>query len=121
MKSERNSIGDIVIVRINEKNLTSHEAPELKTALLELFMGEGEYFILNLKDVEHMDSTGLGAFLFGVRQAERYDKDLVFCELSERIRSLIRIAQLEQVFEVYTSEPDAVREIEKEKKDNGLG
>ena len=77
MRYEHEKVGDIIVVRIQEKKLTSHEAPEMKTTLLGLIIGEGEQFILNLKDVEYMDSTGLGAFLFGIRQAENYEKDLV--------------------------------------------
>ena len=110
-------VGDIIVVRIQEKKLTSHEAPEMKTTLLGLIIGEGEQFILNLKDVEYMDSTGLDAFLFGIRQAENYEKDLVFCAIQPRIQNLIRIAQLEQVIECYDTEKQAIKELQTDRDD----
>ena len=110
MQYDQEKIGSVIVVRIKEKRLTSHEAPEMKTAFLALMEVEGEEYVINLKDVEYMDSTGLGAFLFGIRQAERYDKEIIFCELSPRIQSLVRIAQLEKIIEIFEKEEDAIKE-----------
>jgi anti-sigma B factor antagonist len=118
MQFEREVVGDIVVIRIKEARLTSQEAPELKTMLLGMLAGEpGEYFLINLENIEYMDSTGLGGFLFGIRQAERYDKELLFCGMKPRIQSLMRIAHLEQVLEVYNSEAEAVKAIQEEEGD----
>ncbi|MBN2031532.1 STAS domain-containing protein [bacterium] len=117
MRYEHEKVGNIIVVRIQETKLTSHEAPEMKTALLGLIIGEGKQFILNLKEVEYMDSTGLGAFLFGIRQAEHYDKDLVFCAIQPRIQNLIRIAQLDHVIESYDTEEQALKELQTDRDD----
>jgi anti-anti-sigma factor len=114
MKYEKETVGKIVVVRIQESKLTSHEAPDLKTSLLELIIGDGEYIILNMKNVEYMDSTGLGGFLFGIRQAESYDKEIVFCEIKPRIQSLVRIAHLDQVIGIYKTEKEALKDIQEE-------
>ena len=58
-----------------------------------------------------MDSTGLGAMLFGIRQAEANDKEIIFCCLSDKIKSLVRIARLESILEIYNTEDDAIKEI----------
>ncbi|MCJ7811975.1 STAS domain-containing protein, partial [bacterium] len=81
--------------------------------LLGLIIGEGDQFLLNLKDVEYMDSTGLGAFLFGIRQARNYNKGLFFCAIQPRIKNLIRIAQLENVIENFDTEQQALKELRK--------
>lgn len=116
MQYEKEAVGRIILVRINETKLTSQEAPDLKTSLLELIMGDGEYFILNLKNIDYMDSTGLGGFLFGIRQAQRYDKEIIFCEIKPRIQSLVRIAHLDQVISVYKTEQEAIKDIQEEEK-----
>ncbi len=113
MRFEHEKIDDVIVVRVREKKLTSQEAPEMKTALLGLIIGKGEQFLLNLKEVEYMDSTGLGAFLFGIRQAKNYNKDLFFCAIQPRVKNLIRIAQLENVMESFDTEKQALQELRK--------
>ena len=108
MQFDREKIGDVHVIRIREKQLTSHEAPEMKTALLGLTLEEDEKFLLNLEEVENMDSTGLGSFLFGIRQADDRGKDLRFCEVGSKVQFLIRIAHLEQVIQVYDTEQEAL-------------
>lgn len=111
MHYEKSTHNGIVIVRILEERLTSHEAPEMKTKLLELIMEEGDVILINLKKVKYMDSTGIGSFLFGVRQAEQHNKEMCFCGLQSKVQFLIRIAHLEQVMEIYKTEKEALREL----------
>lgn len=110
MQFDREKIGDVNIIRIREKQLTSHEAPEMKTALLSFALEEDEKFLLNLKEVESMDSTGLGSFLFGIRQADDRGKDLRFCEVGSKVQFLIRIAHLDQVIRLYETEQEALED-----------
>ena len=100
--------GDVNVITFNGPKITSHEAPALKKGLLELIIGEGESFLLNMNNIENMDSTGLGAFLFGIRQADQHDKDMRFCCVQSKVRFLIRIAHLEDVIDVYETEEAAL-------------
>ena len=113
MRYDQERVGDVRVIRIREKKLTSHEAPEMKTKFLELIIREGDKLLVNLKDVENMDSTGLGSVLFGVRQAEQHGKDLRFCEIQPKVQFLIRIAHLEQAIDVYETEKKALKDFQK--------
>jgi anti-sigma B factor antagonist len=112
MNYEKAVSKDVVIVRVREERLTSHEAPEMKVKLLELLIGEGEVILINLKDVKYMDSTGIGAFLFGVRQAEQHNKEICFCDMQPKVQFLIHIAHLEQVMDIYETEEKALKELQ---------
>ncbi|MCK5148155.1 STAS domain-containing protein [bacterium] len=112
MQYEEREIGEISVIRIRESRLTSQEAPEMKTAFLKMLTEGRRILIINLADVEYMDSTGLGSFLFGIRQAEANDKELIFCGLSPRIESLIKIAQLDSILEIYETEEIAIKEVQ---------
>lgn len=112
MEFIQENIGDVLVAHVQEKSITSHEAPEMKTSLLGLLMGKTPKILLNLKEVKSMDSTGLGALLFGIRQAERYGKDLRFCEMQTKIQFLIRIAHLEDVIDVYETQKDALKDFQ---------
>ncbi|MCD6115605.1 STAS domain-containing protein [bacterium] len=112
MRYQEETRGIIKFVRVDEEQLTSNEAPEMKTAFLKILSSEEEFIVVNMSKVQHMDSTGLGSFLFGIRQAEHLDKEVIFCCLNPRIETLVKIAHLSDVIEVYASEDDAIKEIE---------
>lgn len=114
MQIEKERVEDILIARIREPKITSHEAPEMKTALLELVIDDYDKLLVSLKDVDYMDSTGLGSFLFGLRQADQHGKDMRFCEIQPKIRFLIRIAHLEDVIDVYETEQQALDDFKNE-------
>ncbi len=113
IKYDEEKEGGILIIRMREEKLTSHEAPAMKTEILRWLMSDCESIVINFKNVDYMDSTGLGALLFGIRQAERYDKELVFCEINSRITSLMKIARIDNVIDLYKTEKTALRELEK--------
>lgn len=108
MHLQTEKIGDVHVSRVTLEKLTGHEAPDLKTALLELITTEGEQFLLNLGKIKTIDSTGLGALIFGVRQADQHNKDLRFCEPGEKTKFLIRIAHLEDAIDVYETEREGL-------------
>lgn len=112
MRYDHKDQGEITVVRVHEEKITSQEAPNVKTAFLQLITGSQRILVLNLSEVAYMDSTGLGAFLFGLRQADANDKELVFCGLQPRLQSLIRIAQLDTILEIYETEAEALQEIQ---------
>ena len=114
MRYEQEHQGELTIVRVREAKLTSAEAPEMKTAFLQLITEGQRILVLNLEDVQYMDSTGLGSFLFGIRQADANDKEVAFCGLNARIQSLIHIAHLDAILEIYDTEEEAVREIQED-------
>ena len=116
MYFEKEQKGDILIIRMTQEKITSHEAPDVKTALLGIISEPCEVVIINLKSVKRMDSTGLGAFLFAIRQAHNTDKDVSFCEANEKIQFIIRIAHLEDIIEVYATEEEAISDWEEELK-----
>lgn len=108
--------GDILIIRMSQEKITSQEAPDVKTALLGVVSEPSEVIIINLKNVNRMDSTGLGAFLFTIRQAQNQDKDVSFCEANDKIKFMIKIAHLEDIMEVYDTEEQAIADWEEELK-----
>lgn len=108
MHLQTEKIGNVSVGRITMEKVTGHEAPDLKTALLELIVSDGEQFLINLDSIKVMDSTGLGALIFGVRQADQHQKDLRFCSPGEKIKFLIRIARLEDAIDIYDTEQEGL-------------
>ena len=101
----------ILIVRVQEKQITMKEAPDVKTTLLSFMTDDSECILLNLSNVNRMDSTGLGAILFGIRQAEQHEKAFAVCDAGDKVRFLIKIARLDEVIDVFETEKAALSEL----------
>ncbi len=102
----------VVILKLQERDLNQEKAPELKELLFNQLAEGSVHIILDLAGVEDVDSSGLGAFLFGKRQANARGGDLLLVGANDKIKSLIRIAQLTRVFHLFDSLEDAIRVLE---------
>lgn len=110
MKINQEKVGDVLIVRVDEIRLDSAVSPQFKTALLRLLEDKKtKKILIDLKKVDYVDSSGLGALLFGHRQLKSNSGKLKLLHLSTKIRTLIKIAKLDDVLEGFTSEKEALK------------
>jgi len=99
---------NVNIIRVKVQRLDSMAAPDLKTEFLRM-LEENQYDILvDLGMVEYADSSGLGAILFGIRQADAAGGTVKLVNLRPRVLSLIKIAKLDDVIEAYDNEDEAI-------------
>lgn len=99
----------VLIFSVDEEKITHDLSIDFKEAIL-LNIAEGyTKIVLDLSKVKEIDSSGLGALLFGKRQAGGKDGDLKLVGASETVQSMIRIAQLSRVFDLHKSIPDALK------------
>ena len=87
----------VTIIRVEDERLDSVIAPQLKSELLFLVNDGIKKVLIDLSEVNYADSSGLGAFLFGIRQLKNADGQLRLLAANERIMSLVRIARLDGV------------------------
>lgn len=98
-----------LIFRLEMEYLDSTAAPALKAAFLMAIEKGEKNFLVNLCSVSYIDSSGLGALLFGLRHALEKDGDLKLVCAAPRIMKLIKIAHLEEQLLIYENEDDAIR------------
>lgn len=98
----------ILIFLVDEEKIKHDLHIDFKEAIL-LKIAEGyTKIVLDLSKVEEIDSSGLGALLFGKRQAGGNQGDLKLVGASEAVQNIIRIAQLSRVFDLHNSIQEAV-------------
>ncbi len=119
MKLEKKLAGDVLVFRIQEERLDGNVAPDLKAELLVAVRNGHHKILLDLSEVTYADSSGLGALLFGQRQARSAGGALKVYGASGRIANLIRIARLESVLENYDDWQEALRSFEDDDDSNG--
>jgi len=91
------------IIQLQEKQLNSVIAPELKTALI-LMGNEGvKNIILDMTEVEFVDSSGLSAILVGHRMTDSENGVLILANPQIQVTRLIDISRLDQILTVTES------------------
>jgi anti-sigma B factor antagonist len=87
----------VTIIKVEDERLDSVIAPQLKSELLFLVKEGTRNVLIDLSEVNYADSSGLGAFLFGIRQLKSVYGQLKLLDANERIMSLVRIARLDGI------------------------
>ena len=64
--------------------------------------------MLNLADVDYIDSTGLGTLVICFTSLQKGKGSLRLCNLNKRNLELLVLTKLSTVFELYNDEQDAV-------------
>jgi anti-sigma B factor antagonist len=75
--------------------------------------------VLDMTDLEYMDSTAVGVLVGALHRLKSENRELVLVNPRERIASLLRVAKLDSVFEIYPSVAEAVVSLER-REDTGV-
>lgn len=98
----------VMIIKVEDERLDSMIAPQLKSEILFLANDGVKNILLDLSNVSYADSSGLGAFLFGIRQLKSIEGQMKLFAANDRIMSLVRIARLDRVLLNYHDKEEAV-------------
>jgi anti-anti-sigma factor len=96
------------IFRPQEARLDSVIAPDLKAEFLILAQPDVETLVIDLTDVSYIDSAGLSALLLARRQQTSHEGDVRLVGVSEDVRSLLELTQLNRVFPIFETVQQAL-------------
>jgi anti-sigma B factor antagonist len=98
----------IVILDLNGRITVGEESSKLRDVLRELSAGGVQNVILNLRGVDYIDSTGLGALVICFTTLRKADGKLTLLNASRRNIELLVFTKLATVFEIFNDEQEAV-------------
>lgn len=112
------------IVSSEVEKLDSLSAPDLKSELVYLIKNGQRNIIVDMQATRYCDSSGLSALLTGNRLTKEEDGTFVICGLQPAVEKLVKISQLNSVFNIVPTKDEAVdlvmmEEIERELKEEG--
>jgi anti-anti-sigma factor len=79
--------------------LDSVKANELRQQVSELLASGNNLVLLDLADVNFIDSYGLGTLIVALKMLRTAGGDLYLCSIAEPVRNLLRITQMDSLFE----------------------
>jgi len=92
--------GDQWKVVVKEERIDIVNAETFKKALLRYIQKGKKVIVLDLGKVAFIDSSGLGALVFGLREARKRGGTLKLCHLQDQVRSIFEITRLNKIFEI---------------------
>lgn len=90
--------------------LTMVTAPDLREALHGLVADGNTRIVVDLGEVEFIDSSGLGALISGLRAARQAGGDLRISAPNQQVRSVMEVTSLDRVLSSYESADAAFSE-----------
>jgi anti-sigma B factor antagonist len=109
MNFEVQKNGAATIFKLKERQLNSSISPELKGEFLILCQPTLKQLVIDLSDVDFCDSSGLSALLIAERKMRDNGGVIKLAGLRKEVRNLIKISQLDRVFEIHPTVSDALR------------
>ena len=98
---------DVTVIFCQGRIVFGEETTELCRSVRDRLPGE-PHIVLDLHDVQHIDSGGLGALVGLVLAARNSGGDIKLCDPSSRVRNLLQITRLSTVIEVLPTQAQAV-------------
>ncbi len=110
MKFDVTKEDNVTVFKLKEKKLDTSISSLLKAEFLLICKPKkSSVLVVDLKDVEFCDSSGLGALLIAHRTMSVHEGEVRFANVSKSVLSLLKISQLDRVFQIYKTVKHAVK------------
>jgi anti-sigma B factor antagonist len=106
------AVGDVTILKLDGRIVLGVESKELRARIKSLLGENRRKILLNLNDVTFVDSAGNGVMVAIHHSALSSGALLKLCHLSRKLQEGWQISKLLTVFDVYSTEADALKSFE---------
>jgi anti-sigma B factor antagonist len=104
-------LDDVVVLDISGRITLGEGAVTLRESLVKLLNAGDRKLVMNLEDVDYIDSAGLGELVTAFTTVRAQGGQLKLLKLTHRIHDLLQITKLLTVFDAYDSETEAIKSL----------
>lgn len=108
-KTTTRMVGDVAIVDISGRIVLGAENASLRSLVCDLLDKGHKKILLNLAEVDYIDSSGLGSLVSSFTTARKQGGELKLLKLTNKVHDLMQITKLYTVFDIRDDEADAVK------------
>jgi len=108
MKIEVRAVGDIRILDCSGKITLGEGTMAVRNTVRDLLKNDGKKIILNLADVNYIDSSGIGELVSTYTTVTNNGGQLKLLNLTKKSHELLAITKLLTVFQVFEDEQSAI-------------
>jgi len=105
----RREVGSVTIIDLSGKIALGEGSALLRKTIRDLVEDGQTRIVLNLGDVNYIDSSGIGELVSGFTAVKNRSGELKLLNLTKKVNDLLQLTKLFTVFDVYMDEETAVR------------
>jgi len=109
VKLNTRQVGDVSVVDVAGRITLGEGSSALRDALRDLITKGQKKILLNLGEVNYIDSSGIGELVSGFTTVTNSGGNLKLLNLNKRVKDLLQITKLYTVFDVHEDEAGAIR------------
>jgi len=107
MEIDFRELGDHKIIEVSGE-VDLYNVSELKKALFSITDGNYHSVIVDLKNVNYMDSSGIGALVAGQKKMRAHNGKFGLMNIHEDVLNILRLATLDKFFKIYDTEEEII-------------
>jgi len=102
-------VDGVTIVDFRGRIVLGEESAALRSLVCELLSKGHRKILFNLRDVDYIDSAGLGSLVGAFTSVRKQKGELKLLNLTKKVRDVMQITKLYTVFEIMNDETVGVR------------
>lgn len=108
MKIETRTVGDVQLLDCSGKITLGEGTMAIRNTVRELLKNGNKKIVLNLSDVNYIDSSGIGELVSSFTTVANQGGQLKLLNLTKKIHELLAITKLLTVFQTFDNEQAAI-------------
>ncbi len=108
MQLEDRREGRLLVAKVLDSRLDAKIAHEFKERMANLIEQGAKSVVLDLSNVDFIDSSGLGAIVSSLKVLGRRG-DFAISGTSETVNTMFRLTRMDKVFRIFNTEDEAIR------------
>jgi len=109
VKLNTRQVGDVSVIDVAGRITLGEGSSALRDALRDMINKNQKKILLNLGEVNYIDSSGIGELVSGFTTVTNSGGQLKLLNLNKRVKDLLQITKLYTVFDVHEDEAGAIR------------
>ncbi len=102
----------VIVLDLQGKLMGGPDAEIFKGTIHKLLEAGHKKIVVNLHDIDWINSTGMGILISGYTTMRRSGGDLRLLNVSDKIQSILYVTKLNMIFKCYSDEAEAIKSFE---------
>jgi anti-sigma B factor antagonist len=112
LQSTYRDAGNVTVLDLSGRITLGEGSALLRTTIRELLAENRVLILVNLADVNYIDSSGIGELVTSFTTVKNRGGQLKLLHLTKKVKDLLQITKLFTVFDVYENEREALSKFE---------
>lgn len=113
MEFFKEEVGSSILVVVPGDHLDASNTDEFKTAMQPV-LDEHKMVLLDIGELQFVDSSGLGAILSCLRKLTTKEGDLKLCNMTKQVRLLFELVRMHRIIDVFNNREEALESLKPE-------